>query len=171
MNIFILDHDISLSAQYHCDRHVVKMVLESAQLLCGAHIAHGVEVPYKMSAGHMKHPCALWARETKDNYFYLWELGRQLCEEYTYRYGKVHASQKVIDNLPWPDHIPDGKMTPFARAFNRSMQPDKLNRILNTVDTVTAYRLYYVLDKAHFCKWTGRPTPLWFEFPELLESL
>jgi hypothetical protein len=171
MNIFILDHDIQLSAQYHCDKHVVKMVLESAQLMCSAHIAHNKPAPYKMSAGHMKHPCAIWARETQDNYFYLWELAKELCAEYSFRYGKIHSSQTIIDNLPWPDFLPVGKQTPFARAFRRDMPAENLQRILSCKDAVDAYRLYYVLDKAHFCKWTGRSVPLWFEFPDLIQSL
>lgn len=171
MNIFILDHDISLSAQYHCDKHVVKMILESAQLMCSAHIAHNQPAPYKMSAGHMKHPCAIWARETQDNYFYLQQLAMNLCEEYTYRYNKIHASQDIIDNLPWPSFLPKGKQTPFARAFRRDMPAENLQRILSCKDVVEAYRLYYVLDKAHFCKWTGREVPLWFEFPDLIHSL
>jgi hypothetical protein len=171
MNIFILDEDIQTSAQYHCDKHVVKMTLESAQLLCSAHIAHNLPAPYKMSAGHMKHPCAIWARETQDNYFYLWELAKELCTEYSYRYGKVHASQSIIDNLVWPDFLPKGKRTPFARAFRRDMPVANLEKIISCADAVTAYRMYYVLDKAHFCKWTGRSVPLWFEFPDLLDSL
>lgn len=171
MNIFILDYDISKSAQYHCDKHVVKMILESAQLMCSAHIAHGKPTPYKMSAGHMKHPCAIWARQTQNNYFYLWELAKELCAEYSYRYDKIHASQAIIDNLPWPDFLPKGKQTPFARAFRRDMPSENLQRILSCKDPVEAYRLYYVLDKAHFCKWTGRSVPLWFEFPDLIHSL
>lgn len=171
MNIFILDDDIRQSAQYHCDKHVVKMVLESAQLMCSAHIAHNQPAPYKISKPHMNHPCAIWARKTQDNYFYLHQLALELCEEYTYRYNKIHASQAVIDSLPWPSFLPKGKQTPFATAFRRDMPAENLQRILACSDTVSAYRMYYVLDKAHFCKWTGRSVPLWFEYPDLIESL
>jgi hypothetical protein len=164
MNIFILDYDIEKSARYHCDKHVVKMVLESAQLMCSVHLANGVATPYKMSKGHMNHPCAIWARTCKDNYFYLWEVARQLCLEYTFRYGKVHASQAVIDSLPWPSYVPDGKMTPFARAFRRTMPVENLNRILTCTDVVEAYRLYYILDKP-FAKWNFREVPPWYSIP------
>ena len=171
MNIFILDYDITKSAQYHNDKHVVKMILESAQLLCSAHLAHSRPAHYKMSAGHMKHPCAIWTRQTQDNYFYLWNLAAELCSEYTYRYSKVHASQKVIYELPFPDFLPEGKQTPFARAFRRDMPKENLERILACEDVVEAYRLYYILDKARFCKWTGRDTPYWFNNLNLNQKL
>lgn len=167
MNIFILDHDIEKSAKYHCDKHIVKMPLESAQLLCSAHIFYGKPAPYKISKAHMNHPCAIWARESQDNYFYLWELGRQLCFEYTNRYGKIHASETVIDSLPWPDFLPAGKMTPFARAFRRTMPKENLDRIMACKDVVDAYRLYYILDKKDIAVWKFTETPLWFEFPDL----
>ena len=97
MNIFILDKDVKKCAQYHCDKHVVKMILETAQLLCGVHhvTAHDTaHVPYKLS--HKNHPCAIWARESFSNYVYLCELGLELCKEYTHRYGKRHKSLDVI---------------------------------------------------------------------------
>lgn len=61
MNIFYLDKDPKLCAQYHCDKHVVKMILESAQLLCTAvNEAAGKEVaPYKST--HVNHPCSIWS--------------------------------------------------------------------------------------------------------------
>mgnify|MGYP000607032860 CR=1 FL=1 len=98
MNIFFLDDDIKKCAQYHCDKHVVKMILETAQLLCGVH--HMIDqvtdqVPYKLS--HKNHPCSIWSRESLSNYLYLCELGLELCYEYTYRYGKKHKSQSVIE--------------------------------------------------------------------------
>ena len=104
MNIFFLDFDVKKCAVYHCDKHVVKMILETAQLLCGVHhvVELQYEIPYKLS--HKNHPCAIWSRESLSNYLYLCELGLALCEEYTYRYGKRHKSQDVIewclDNKP-----------------------------------------------------------------------
>ncbi len=98
MNIFILDLDVKKCAQYHVDKHVVKMILETAQLLCGVHhVTDQVtdQVPYKLS--HKNHPCSIWARESLSNYLYLCELGLELCNEYTYRYGKRHKSQDVIE--------------------------------------------------------------------------
>lgn len=91
MNIFILDTDIKLSARYHVDRHIVKMPLETAQLLCTAHHAGGTDkdtIPYRMT--YKNHPCAMWARENISNYTWLCYFGLELCYEYTYRYKKVH---------------------------------------------------------------------------------
>lgn len=93
MNIFVLDRDVKKCAIYHNDKHVVKMILESAQLLCGVH--HMTEsnindIPYKLS--HKNHPCSIWAREDISNYLWLCELGLELCKEYTYRYGRRHKA-------------------------------------------------------------------------------
>ena len=74
MNIFFLDNDIRKCAIYHCDKHVVKMTLETAQLLCGVHHIIGGDAPYKLS--HKNHPCSIWARESLSNYMLLSELGR-----------------------------------------------------------------------------------------------
>ena len=82
MNIFFLDYDTQKCAQYHCDKHVVKMVLETAQLLCGVHHTTPQvtpQVPYKLS--HKNHPCAIWCRESLSNYLYLCDLGLELCKE------------------------------------------------------------------------------------------
>ena len=95
MNIFFLDYDTKKCAKYHCDKHVVKMILETAQLLCGAHWVTGSEAPYKLS--HKNHPCSIWVRESLSNYLYLCDLGLELCKEYTYRYGRTHKSQQIIE--------------------------------------------------------------------------
>ena len=69
MNIFILDYDVKKCAEYHVDKHVVKMILETAQLLCGAHWTTGGEAPYKLS--HKNHPSAIWTRQDLNNYMWL----------------------------------------------------------------------------------------------------
>lgn len=92
MNIFILSKDPIIAAQMQCDKHVVKMILETAQLLCSP-FEKG-EAPYKRS--HFNHPSAIWTRENKSNYEWLITHGLALCEEYTFRYGKEHKSKQVI---------------------------------------------------------------------------
>jgi hypothetical protein len=156
MNIFFLDEDVKKCAQYHVDKHVVKMILETAQLLCGVHhvTAHDTShVPYKLS--HKNHPCSIWCRESLSNYLYLCELGLELCKEYTYRYGKRHKSQDVIEwcliNKP---NIPDIEFTDPAKAM-----PDEFK-----VDSVVeSYRNYYVGAKSGFAIWKNREKPFWFE--------
>ena len=159
MNIFILDEDVKKCAQYHCDKHVVKMILETAQLLCGVHhvtahdTAHDTaHVPYKLS--HKNHPCAIWARESFSNYVYLCELGLELCNEYTHRYGKRHKSLDVIlwciVNRP---NIPDKGLTEAAKAM-----PEEY-KVKSVVDS---YRNYYRGEKSGFANWKMRDVPSWF---------
>jgi hypothetical protein len=155
MNIFVLDWDVKKCAMYHNDKHVVKMILETAQLLCGVH--HMTEspsgnVPYKLS--HKNHPCSIWARESMDNYLWLCELGMELCAEYTFRYGKRHKSQQVIewciDNRP---NIPEEGFTVPAKAM-----PDQYK----VEDVVQSYRNYYLGEKKSFSNWKNRSVPSWF---------
>jgi hypothetical protein len=155
MNIFVLDRDVRKCAQYHNDKHVVKMILESAQLLCGVH--HMVEentdeVPYRLS--HKNHPCSIWARENISNYLWLCELGLELCKEYTHRYEKRHKSQDVIEwcliNLP---NIPEEDFTEPPKAMPEEYKVD---------DVVQSYRNYYLGDKKYFSKWKKREVPYWF---------
>jgi len=162
MNIFILDKDVKKCAQYHCDKHVVKMILETAQLLCGVHhVTHQTptkyrlstdQVPYKLS--HKNHPCAIWTRESLSNYLYLCELGLALCDEYTHRYGKRHKSLQVIlwciNNRP---NIPDKEFTEPAKAM-----PEEY-KVKSVVDS---YRNYYRGAKSGFTTWKNRDIPKWF---------
>ena len=159
MNIFILDEDVKKCAQYHCDKHVVKMILETAQLLCGVHhvTAHDTvhdtaHVPYKLS--HKNHPCAIWARESFSNYVYLCELGLELCNEYTHRYGKRHKSLDVIlwciVNRP---NIPDKGLTEAAKAMPEEYKVKSV---------VESYRNYYRGAKSGFASWKMRETPEWY---------
>jgi len=155
MNIFVLDKDVKKCAVYHNDKHVVKMILETAQLLCGVH--HMVEsnkdnIPYRLS--HKNHPCSIWARENLSNYFWLCELGLELCKEYTFRYGKKHKSQDVIEwciqNHPT---IPEGEFTEPPKAM-----PEQYK----TGSVVESYRQYYIGEKKSFSNWKNRSIPEWF---------
>ena len=164
MNIFFLDENPTLSAQYHVDKHVVKMILETAQLLCSVHHVTDQDtdqdtdqVPYKLS--HKNHPCAVWARQSLSNYLYLCELGLELGKEYTHRYGKRHKSIDVINwciiNKP---NIPDIGFTTPAMAM-----PDEFK-----VDSVVeSYRNYYMGAKISLASWKNREKPFWFGKKEL----
>lgn len=152
MNIFFLDYDPKKCAEYHVDKHVVKMILETAQLLCGANWMSGSEAPYKLS--HKNHPCSIWVRKSLSNYLYLCELGLELGEEYTYRYGKKHKSVDVIEwcliNKP---NIPDIGFTEPAMAM-----PDEYK----VKCVIESYRNYYRGAKSDFATWKNRTTPHWF---------
>lgn len=164
MNIFFLDENPKLSAQYHVDKHVVKMILETAQLLCSVHhVTDQVndqvndQVPYKLS--HKNHPCAVWARQSLSNYLYLCELGLELGKEYTHRYGKRHKSIDVINwcilNRP---NIPDIDFTTPAMTM-----PDEFK----TDSVVESYRNYYMGAKINLASWKNREKPFWFGKKEL----
>jgi hypothetical protein len=152
MNIFFLDFDTQKCAKYHCDKHVVKMILETSQILCGVHWVIGNEAPYKLS--HKNHPCSIWSRESLSNYLYLCDLGLELCKEYTYRYGKRHKSQDVIEwcLMNKPD-IVDKDFTTPPKAMPDEYKVD---------DVIQSYRNYYVGAKKDFCKWKNRDIPEWF---------
>jgi len=154
MNIFVLDLNPVGAAQMQCDKHVVKMILESAQLLCGVHWMTGREAPYKLT--HKNHPCSKWARESLSNYDWLAQHACELCNEYTRRYGRVHKSQETIvwcyDNLP---DIHNNGLTEFYLAM-----PDDC-KIKG--DPVQSYRKYYKKYKNHIAKWNHSEKPEWYE--------
>lgn len=154
MNIFYLDHDIEKCVEYHCNKHVVKMILEYAQLLSSVHhmTGSGNEQMYKLT--HKNHPDAVWARSSIGNYEYLYSLVCLLGEEYTYRYGKIHKSIGVVETLPYPSGLNDLPFTEPPRCVHDDFK--------SIEDTVEAYRRYYIRDKGHFCVWTGREVPEWF---------
>lgn len=151
MNIFVLDYDPQKAAEYHCDKHVVKMCLETAQLLCTAYAKHGEEAPYEPT--HANHPCAIWAAQTITNYRWLWKLGIALCEEYTYRYDKVHSCHRVINMLR------AGPLDLKAQGYTKHPQcmPDQYK----AYDPIIAYRAYYKGEKLYMATWKKRQTPAW----------
>jgi hypothetical protein len=172
MNIFVLDNDAATSARMMCDKHVVKMILESCQLLSTAHhVLDGDSLyvntgkrKYKTyictkknicKATMVNHPCTIWARETRSNYIWLWRHAYALCKEYTRRYNKVHVmEQMLMDELYDPPlNIAKGKITPFAQAM-----PDQYK----DENAVVAYRKYYINEKVRFAKWNYSEEPEWF---------
>ena len=161
MNIFYLDHDQSVCASYHNDRHCVKMILEYAQLLCTAHreidgddCMHP-DVLYKST--HKNHPSAVWARESSTNYLWLYKMFKELCKEYTYRYEKQHASWIKLGEIlqQTPIHIPTGNFTQPTPAM-----PDEC-KIGPT--SLESYRHYYNTEKRHLATWKKRPVPVWYD--------
>jgi predicted choloylglycine hydrolase len=153
MNIFILDKDLKKNAEYHADKHVVKMILESAQILSTVVRKSGIDAGYKET--HKNHPCVLWAEESLDNWLYLKDLVQNLHDEWKYRYkhpeSKTHKSYDIVQNLPLPN-IESKGLTPFAQAM-----PDKYKND----DAVIAYRNYYNGEKSHLFSWKNRDKPEW----------
>ena len=149
MNIFFLDKDPVKAAQLQCDKHVVKMVLETAQMISTAVRSQGHDVGYK--SAYPKHPMTIWVNKSNHNFAWALEHGLALGEEYTHRYNKIHASHKMLKM------IQDLKIKGNANYMTTPPQcmPDEYKKI----SYVDAYRNYYVNDKKYFAKYTNRDVP------------
>ncbi len=159
MNIFILDYDQRCAAQSHCDKHIVKMPLELVQMACiNYHFLTGKMAPYPPHREHTYHPCTKWMRQSLQNFNWSLSFGAELFEEYSRRYKRVHASQKVLE---WFDGkelpLDDVGLTPFAKAMKKNYP-----ELFNIEDPVEAYRWYYILDKSRFAKWKYSNVPEWY---------
>ena len=159
MNIFYFDECPVVSAEAQPDKMLVKMPLETAQMLCTAHrVLDGDEYAdehglYKEA--YKNHPCTIWARESRGNYEWLYIHFLALAMEYTYRYGKEHLSYtKLHEPLEkHPDNIHRGDMTPLAQAMPDEYKND---------NPVVAYRDYVIHEK-HYAKWEkNREKPKWW---------
>ena len=97
MNIFHLHKDPKICAEYHCDKHVVKMILETAQMLSTAYQKHCGEDTNLYKPAYPKHPMTIWVGESVENFNYAHLLGKELGKQYTHRYGKIHKSSNIIN--------------------------------------------------------------------------
>ena len=159
MNIFYLDKNPIVSAQMMCDKHVVKMILESAQMLSTAHrVLDGDEYAdevglYKMA--HKNHPSTIWVRSSLENYTWLYDHMVALMVEYTYRYGKHHATERLLQPL-----FKSPKNMNFETLF--SDPPQCMPEECKGDDTVRVYQKYFIVEKSYFAKWTKRSVPDFF---------
>ena len=178
MNVFYLDHHTQRCEKQHVDKHVVKMIVEYAQLLSTAHrVLDGEEYEgrtannrrirrFKMAdsnientlykASHINHPSAIWVRQSSQHYRWLYRLFMWLCVEYTWRYGKIHSTERLLGNLLGniPKNIKDNGFVEPPQAM-----PDYCKV---PGDSIKAYQKYYVEEKIGFAKWTKRDIPNWF---------
>jgi hypothetical protein len=186
MNIFYLSNDPKICAEMHLDKHVVKMILEYAQLLSTAHrVLDGTQsvvvsetnrkqTRYILSnerehilyrSTHINHPSAVWVRQSYENYEWLYKLFIALLGEYTHRYGKIHATARLIDALYGPPiHIPKGigftEPTPAMPDEVKVFREVATNKF--KIDSIKSYHKYYIHNKVHIAKWTKREMPLWY---------
>lgn len=159
MNIFYLHPNPRKCAQMHCDKHVVKMIVEATQLLYTCHYLVGSIVPstgYKKT--HPKHPCSIWLTESIENYLWTIAFAWELAEEYRHRYG-LHKLHTCEIHLVWlerniPSQLPIVKMTPPRLA----MKPEyKVG-----CTSMDCYRYYYIVSKDRerkIVKYTNRKRP------------
>ena len=178
MNIFYLDNDPVKSAELHCDKHVVKMIIEYAQLMSTAHRVldgemyvdktannrrikrwcladkHMEEVVYK--ASHINHPSNIWIRSSDSHYQFVYDMFVALCNEYTHRYGRTHLTEEKLKDIL--QHLPNTiASTDFVEP------PQAMPDDVKTSNTVDAYQNYYRVYKKNFAKWTDRMTPAFME--------
>lgn len=172
MNIFFLDKNPQVAAKMHCNKHVVKMILETAQLLSTAHRILDGELYIDSSSGrkikrwkldssrgtslykatHINHPSSQWVRESSENYKWLFRLFVNLCDEYTFRYNKQHKTELLKYHLiHLPDNIPEGQFTEPPQAMPGYCKVQG--------DSVQAYRNYYINEKSRMLQYTNRELP------------
>ena len=164
MNIFFLSWIIDHCAQYHCSKHVIKMILETTQLLSGSHhVTNPAQAEKWLSEGliyrktHANHPCSIWVRECKENYIWLCQLGLALCQEYAYRYDKQPSDHKCHQKLVFLfQNIP-----PLISLGNITMPKLAMPDQYKTEDPVLSYRMYYLNEKARMLVWSKREPPAW----------
>jgi len=159
MNIFYLDKDPVIAAQMSCDRHVVKMILESAQMLSTAHrVCDGDEYADKMGLyklSHKNHPSSIWVRSSNQHYKWLYDHFIALCKEYNARYMKHHATERLIYSLE--------KQPQFMPVGGFKDPPQCMPDYCKNEDTVIAYQTYYILEKSSFAKWNHSKIPYWWK--------
>ena len=158
MNIFVTHPFPAESAICLPDKHVVKMILETAQMLYSVHWYKELELPldaYKKA--HINHPCSIWARTSVDNYIWLCKLGLELSKEYTFRYEKIHKTQKHIEWLF--KNIPELPKIGFTLPAQAMPQEYKVPE-----NSIEAYRQFYIKNKIlerGINKFTKRSIPKW----------
>lgn len=167
MNLFLLSWDVTQCAQWHCDKHVVKMILELVQMLYTAwQINNESDVPEsaplcKSTGNHgyrklsnPNHPMAKWVRESRWNYIFTVKLASALALEFKHRYSKYHA---CTEHVLWLySNIPKFK------SFKKTQIPQCMPEEYKNECPVQAYRNYYIGDKARFAKWSKRDEPYWW---------
>lgn len=186
MNLFILHEDPVIAAQMQCDKHVPKMIVESGQMLSTAHrVLDGfldrrpsksgkTRVKYwdlylgqndleaellLYKAVHVGHPCTQWTMRSGENYDWHYQHFIALAQEYTYRYGKVHATAERLGSALYtqPRNIPHVGFTPFELAMKSNPE------CMFPEDPVKSYRLFYQTKQHRFkMVWTKRNRPEWF---------
>jgi hypothetical protein len=151
MNIFVLDSDLRKCAEYHCDKHVVKMILESAQLLSSACRLSGLDEGYKLT--HQNHPCAVWTRQSEDNFLWLADLAHFLNEEYKARFNHSynHKSFDLIETLSLPN-LPKIGLTEHPKCMPVEYKKDSV---------IESYRHYYRVAKAPILTYNYSERPSW----------
>lgn len=154
MNVFVLDENMKKSAEYTCDKHVVKMITEHVQLLCTTYYYCNMKQysPYKLS--HYNHPIGKWLRSSLSNWIWLRDYTLILYDEYKYRYNnRNHKAGEICKSLIIPN-IEDKGFTKMPCSMPNIYKEDSI---------VQSYRNYYNGEKLRFAKYTKRNKPYWLK--------
>jgi hypothetical protein len=152
MQIYYLDNDPRLAAQYHPNKLVVKMITESLQILSTVCYIHNQPELAVYKKTHENHPSVVWASESIDNYLWLYDLTHWLYEEYKLRYGKTHLAGEKFEQLGIP-YIKQEGLTPIRYGFK-----DPTYQLENRVE---GYRKYLCEAKSHIMQYSVREKPEW----------
>ena len=153
MNIFHLDKNPKICAEYHCDKHVVKMILETAQMLSTAYRKKFGDNDDLYKTAYPKHPMTIWVGDSGDNFFWSVQLLDQLLYQYTVRYKKVHKTIKISNLLHSKHKLWHTWKTKFTRP--PLCMPDEYK----SDDYIQSYRNYYIGDKKRFARYTSVDIP------------
>jgi len=153
MNIFYLDEQPNLAAQFLCDKHIPKMVLETAQMLCTAQHVNGCGHDGIYKPAYIKHPSTQWVGSSLYAYEWTYHLFLDLLYEYEHRFDKIHACDQLREHLG---------VFPSCHKGEPSAPPQCMPEQYKGIDTVSAYRRYYIGEKLSFAKWVrGTSSPYW----------
>lgn len=184
MNLFLLDEDLDKCAEYHVDRHVNKMILEAAQLICTnlwidelfGYVPRAItkeenailqttrkkwkdvpmeDRPIPYLPTMQNHPSCVWVRSSLENFYWTNCYAFALASEAHYRYGTTHKSYEMLRALPEPKNMEDHGFTTFALAMTEELK--------DINDPIQSYRNFYMLDKATFAEWKHRDKPDWWD--------
>jgi hypothetical protein len=170
MNIFVLHHHPYKAAKSLCDKHIPKMLLESAQMLCTAahHLTRpDIDWPTIYKPAYVNHPCNVWVRASLQNYEWLAAHAFYLASEYNRRFHRRHASEDVLVDCVKRLHMRSMIFPSIERTEHPLCMPDEYK----CSDPVESYRRYYIAEKSRFARWErGTPAPDWWPETTLLEA-
>lgn len=163
MNIMIVDQDPEIAGKILPDKLICKLCVEDAQMLSTSCRVCGVDDDRLYKITHLNHPCSKWTRQTQGNFIWLYLYSIAMCKEYTARYGRVHASQRIIELCgEYLDFIPQGDLTPFVTAM-----PDEIS-LKHINDPCAAYREFIKTKPYWFKRW--KPYNKGYNYEEYFSS-
>jgi len=156
MNIFFLDKCPIKSARQHCDKHIVKMILEYGQMLSTTHrILDNNNHPLLYKKAFINHPMTIWVRKSLQHYHYLFDLWAECLCEYNNRYKKIHKAEELYKVL-----VKEPNNFLSSKWHN---PPQCMPEIYKRKNYIAGYRAFYIGEKSRFAKWKTNNIPTWYK--------